>query len=49
MTSDDSIWGVPCASDLKCSKNIFIIGAQVDRGAFAGLGLGALRQFTILS
>jgi hypothetical protein len=35
MTSDDSIW-VPCPSDLKRNKNIFIIGAQVDRGAFAG-------------
>jgi hypothetical protein len=27
MTSDDSIWGVPCPSDLKRSENVFIIGA----------------------
>jgi hypothetical protein len=36
VTSDESIWGIPCSSDLKRNKNIFIIGAQADRGAFAG-------------
>jgi hypothetical protein len=28
MTSDDSIWGVPCPSDLKRNENIFITGAS---------------------
>ena len=28
MTTDDSIWGAPCPSDLKRNKSIFIIGAQ---------------------
>jgi hypothetical protein len=27
MTTDDSIWGVPCPSDLKRNENVFIIGA----------------------
>src|ERR1700685_828778 len=37
MTSDDSIWGVPCPSDLKRNANIFITGAskQVIRKTFA--------------
>ena len=37
MTSDDSIWGVPCPSDLKRNKNIFITGAseQLLRKTFA--------------
>ena len=49
MTSGNSIWGVPCPSHLKCNENVFIIGAQVDRGAFARFGLGAFHRLTILS
>jgi hypothetical protein len=41
--------GIACPSDLKRNENIFVIGAQVDRGAFADLGLGASHRFTILS
>jgi len=41
MTTDDSIWGVPCPSDLKRNENIFITGAQVDRGAFRGILVSA--------
>jgi hypothetical protein len=26
MTNEDSIWGVPCPSDLKRNQNVFIIG-----------------------
>jgi hypothetical protein len=28
MTSDNSIWGVPCPSDLKRNTSIFIVGAH---------------------
>jgi hypothetical protein len=37
MTSDDSIGGVPCPSDLKRNENIFITGAseQLRRKTFA--------------
>jgi len=50
MTSDDSIWGVPCPSDLKRNKNILIIGAQVNPAELSrDLGLGAFHPPTILS
>jgi len=28
MTSDDSLWGVPCSSGLKRNANIFITGTR---------------------
>jgi hypothetical protein len=27
MTSDNSIWGIPCPSDLKHNENVFIVSA----------------------
>jgi len=36
MTTDDSIWGVPCPSDLKRNKNVFIIGATHSGGSHGG-------------
>jgi hypothetical protein len=44
MTTDDSIWGIPCPLDLKRNENIFIIGAKSTAELSRGLGLGAFHR-----
>ena len=44
MTTDDSIWGIPCPLDLKRNENIFIIGAKSTAELSRDLGFGAFHR-----